>query len=236
MAATILYGNEWYGDTPPTTGILPGQSWIQPTSGAMWRRNTGNLAWIPMGNISNRLGRNDAGRGRHHDRTVAGRAKPADPDQPGLPRHDHPERHSGGPADRSRQVQKWLYDQLTVQVRGTVPGQYRQSGTTANVAMYRTLISVPSTQLATAGAGVAIPLPTFLSDGIQATQAQLLAYGWDAISGIASAGLPGLAALWEVGTGAGSDSPSTSRVQGCSNHLVLPTSALLTSSTSGPLR
>ena len=59
---TTLFGNEWVGTVEPTTGVLPGQSWvnIDPSTGAgtgvICRRDSTNTVWVVSGNVNNNLG------------------------------------------------------------------------------------------------------------------------------------------------------------------------------------
>ena len=216
MSATTLYGNEWYGDMAPTTGVLPGQSWVQPTNGTVWRRNTSNTAWTPFGSINSSLGGALNGGGD----TATGPLL----DLPNLAPINNPAFTGtmllNGIAvalqtDLSAQ-QKSLYDDIVNGVSQQFLSQYQQSTTAANIAFYRTLINAPYATLAATGAGVAIPLPTFLSDNIPATQAQLLAYGWDAGPGSTnSSGTGYFASIWEVGASGLANVPGSRLLKFC---------------------
>ena len=179
--ATVLLGNEWIGVVEPTTGVLPGQSWVQvdPVSGSgsgvVSRRDSTNTYWITSGNINANLGGAVSVAGDSMTGPLQG--------APNIPPIDSPDflgtvLQDGLPMalqiDLSN-LQKLLYDQIAVQVRQQFLSQFQQSSTAADIAFYRTTIQATPAMLST---GVPIPLPVFQSDGVTATPAQVLAYGW----------------------------------------------------------
>ena len=180
MSATTLSGNTWIGDSEPTTGVIACQQWIQPTSGAMYYRDTTNTVWTPFGNVNNNLG----GAVMVSGDTMTGPLL----DAPNLPPLDSPDfegtiAQDGYPValqiDLSN-LQKQLYDQISTQVRQQFLSQFQQSTTASDIAF---LCSTYQTQFSdiTSNSGTvffSIPYATFKSDGAVATPDQELGYGW----------------------------------------------------------
>jgi hypothetical protein len=213
MSATTLYGNEWYGDVNPTTGVLPGQSWVQPTSGTVWRRNTSNTAWVPFGNVNSSLGGALNGGGD----TATGPLL----DLPNLAPINNPAFTGtmllNGIAvalqtDLSAQ-QKSLYDDIVNGVSQQFLSQYQQSTTAANIAYYSSMATVTQNQMVYGNSGftgLAIPLPTFLSDSLPATQGQLVGYGWSVVGqSFGVGGTSGIAKVIEISPSTGAASPGS---------------------------
>lgn len=182
---SVLTGCIWYGDDEPTTGVLPGQLWIAPTSGVISSRNTGNNTWVTTGNVNSPFfgGVNKAGD------TVTGPIlnipnvlPEQDPDAQGSLSLD------GFPVATQpalSQMYRSLIDYINTSVRQQFLNLTKLSGTAANIAANSLNYHLSITQMLTSGStpagsgpGQAIILPTFLSDGVQATQEQVLAYGW----------------------------------------------------------
>ena len=178
MAQTTLYGNEWYGDVQPTTGVIPLQSWVQPTLGLMWRRDTTNSVWIPMGSGNSPLGGALNGGGD----TATGPLL----DLPNLLPSQNPAAFgtmtlNGFPIALQvdlADMQKNLYDYVGTQVSQQFLSQYQQSGTASDIAYLCATASFTLSNLNTSSPFFSIPLATFMSDGIQATASQELGYGF----------------------------------------------------------
>jgi hypothetical protein len=185
MAATTLYGWTWVGDTEPTTGVLATQQWNLPTSGNMYVRNSSNTDWTYMGNSND----NGLGGVQVAGDTMTGPLNGVtnllpltNPDAQGVISQN------GFPIATQlalSQMQKYLLTYINSTVRAQFLAQTKLSGTAANIAFLREYHSVSKESMTVgnvAYTGVSITLPTFSSDNVQATSAQVLAYGW-AITG-----------------------------------------------------
>lgn len=186
--ATILYGNEWVGDDTPTTGVLAGQSWVAPTTGAVYRRNTSNSAWILSGNINENLGGSVSKAGDTMTGSLLG--------APNLPPIQDPDfqgtvEQAGFPLATLlalSQLQQNLKSYIDESVRAQFLSQTKLSGTAANVAFFSDVYTYSS---GSANPGtISVPLPTFSSDSVQATRAQTIAYG------VSLMGILGGATMW----------------------------------------
>lgn len=187
---STLFGNEWVGDTEPTTGVLAGQSWIQPTSGDMSRRNSSNTAWVVVGNINDAMG----GAVSKSGDTMTGALLGA----PNLPPLEDPDFQgtvfeNGFPLATQllvNRLQANLREYINSAVRAQYLAQTKLSGTAADIAANFTVLSYPIDTWVdpTHVDGVAAPLPVFQSDGVQATSAQVVAWGYAALSSLGESG------------------------------------------------
>jgi hypothetical protein len=175
-----LYGWTWVQDVEPTTGVLATQEWRLPTSGEIYVRDVSNTSWIYFGNVNNRMG----GAAEVAGAVMTGPLL----DTPNLPPLQDPDflgtvRQGGFNVALQRNLadlEKRLTDRITYQVREQFLSQFQQSGTASNIAAYSKLNSVTEASLSVGAGftGLAIDLPTFLSDGLTARPSQLLFYGW----------------------------------------------------------
>lgn len=178
--ATTLYGWTWVGDDEPTEGVEAGQTWFKPTTGNNYQRNTSNTAWTFMGNANSRL----SGAVEVAGSTMTGPLLGA----LNLPPIDDPDftgtiRQGGSPVALETSLaslEKRLYDRIGYLVRQQFLSNTKRSGTAANIAFAADCIQMTTADLVT---GYAIPLPVFQSDGITATEDQVLGYTW-AIGGL----------------------------------------------------
>ena len=175
-----LYGWTWVQDAEPTTGVLPTQEWRKPTSGDIYMRDTSNTSWIYAGNINTRMG----GAVEVAGSTMTGPLLGA-PNLPPLQDPDFAGTIQQGGFNVALQknladLEKRLQDRITYQVREQFLSQFQQSGTAANIAAYSKVSSISESAMSAGGSftGLAIDLPTFLSDGLTASPSQLLFYGW----------------------------------------------------------
>ena len=174
-----LYGWTWVQDTEPTTGVLPTQEWRLPTSGEIYVRDTSNATWVYAGNVNNRMG----GAVEVSGSTMTGPLL----DAPNLPPLDDPDftgtiRQGGFKVALNTEIsalEKRIYDRIGYMVREQFLSQSGRSSTANNIAAYNTFVSISSAEFQSTG--VAIPLPVFASDGVTATPAQLLFYGWSCV-------------------------------------------------------
>ena len=183
MSASVLYGATWIGDTVPTTGILVGQNWVTPDGVGSYAAGTNSYwngsSWVYAGNVNN-LNLGSVERGGD---TVTG---PILNIPNVLPTNNANATGTftvnGFPValqtDLSN-LQMYLTELITTQVRQQFLSQYQQSGTASDIAFYSTTGAYTASELAT---GVAIPLPTFSSDGTTATATQLIGYGWEVLT------------------------------------------------------
>jgi len=181
-----LYGATWIQDNEPTTGVIPGQHWVAPTSGVENVRNSSNSAWTYFGNINEALG----GAVSKSGDTMTGPLLGA----PNLPPIDDPDfqgtpKQGGFPLATQlmlSRLQQNLRDYIAETVRAQFLSQTKLSGTAADVAANFTVLSYPlDTWVDTSHVnGVAAPLPTFKSDNIQATPDQILFWGYGAVDSL----------------------------------------------------
>ena len=172
--ATTLYGWTWVGDDEPTEGVKAGQTWFKPTTGNNYQRNTSNTAWTFMGNANSRL----SGAVEVAGSTMTGPLL----DAPNLPPLDDPDftgtiRQGGSPVALETSLaslEKRLYDRIGYLVRQQFLSNTKRSGTAANIAFESGVEAL--TLHAARDTGFTIPLPVFQSDGITATDDQILGY------------------------------------------------------------
>ena len=161
----------------PTTGVIACQEWRQPTSGQIWNRDSSNTAWIYAGNINSNLGgalmaSGDTGTGPLLG--IPNMAPLTNPTFIGtMTLNGFPVALEVDLAN----LQKELNDYVTQQVTAQFRSQYQQSGTASDVAFLCKYTAIAYAQVSGSNA-FPIPYATFLSDGITATQAQELGYGW----------------------------------------------------------
>ena len=223
--ATTLYGWTWVGDDEPTEGVEAGQTWFKPTTGNNYQRNTSNTAWTFMGNANSRL----SGAVEVAGSTMTGPLLGA----LNLPPIDDPDftgtiRQGGNPVALETSLaalEKRLYDRIGYLVRQQFLSNTKRSGTAANIAFDAGLVT--PTRDVLANTGFTVPLPVFASDGVTATEDQIIGY---------TASLAG--ALWYIGSAEAdygitlSESPSGSRtykaswarVEGLFNNANIPIS------------
>jgi len=198
--ATVLFGNEWVGDVAPTVGVVAGQSWVQPTSGLIWRRDASNINWVTFGNINNQFG----GAVQKSGDTMTGPLLGA-PNVPPLADPDFIGTIQQGGFNVAllknlADLEKRLYDRVTFQVREQFLSQFQKSGTAANIAFHAAVKTDTWAHVITGGAhdmgtagpgssseachasnpdfiGILVDLPVFSSDGITATLDQTIAFG-----------------------------------------------------------
>ena len=202
---TTLYGWDWVGDDEPTTGVLPTQRWISPTSGEIKVRDTSNSTWIYAGNVNNRMG----GAVEVAGSTMTGPLL----DAPNLPPLQDPDftgtiRQGGFSVALNTAIaalEKRTYDRIAYMVREQFLSSSKLSGSAANIAAYNTLTRI--TQAALNNPGLVIPLPVFATDGVTATEAQLLFYGWSVVG--SASGATGYYRVIEAGPYAGDHNVDT---------------------------
>ena len=172
--ATTLYGWTWVGDDEPTEYVEATQEWISPATGNKYRRNTSNTAWTFDGNINSRL----SGAVEVAGSTMAGPLL----DAPNLPPKDDPDftgtiRQGGSPVALETSLaalERRLYDRIGYLVRQQFLSNTKRSGTAANIA-YDSGVAKPSRDTLF-NVGYTVPLPVFESDGVTATEDQVLGY------------------------------------------------------------
>ena len=194
MTATILYGWTWVGDEAPSTGVMPGQQWYQPTTGLNWQRDTTNSIWNPMGSSDAPYAGNIQSSGGIMTGPLTG--------APNLPSLTDPDfqgvvTQEGYPVALQNDLtnlQKYLTGLINTQVRQQFLSNFQQSGTAANIAFSFVTISqnvalweatnptVPDTGIAS------IPYPVFASDGVTATPAQVQFAGFSLAGCLSNAG------------------------------------------------
>ena len=171
-----LYGWTWVQDDEPTTGVLPTQEWVQPTSGVKQVRDSSNSTWISAGNVYDNLGGAVQVSGDTMTGSLLGAPNLADLNEGADFQGDL---RKGGYEvalmTALAALEKRLYDRVDYLVREQFLSQTKLSGTRANIAAYNKSENVPYSTLQS---GYVIVLPVFESDGITATQDQLLFYGW----------------------------------------------------------
>jgi hypothetical protein len=170
-----LYGSMWIQDNEPTSGVVPGMEWTQPTTGVVQSRNTSNTAWVYSRNINETQGGSVAVAGSSMTGPLL--------NSPNLPTLDDPD-FQGTIRQDGFQValmtalaalEKRTYDRLASLVREQFLGGSALSGAGGSIAFDSQTVYMTGTDAISTG--VSIQLPTFRSDGVVATPDQVLGYG-----------------------------------------------------------
>lgn len=198
MSATTLYGYTWVGDSSPTTGVLPGQHWYQPTAGIESIRDSTNSTWNELYTSDQTNGGLVAQSGS----TLTGPLL----DIPNVAPIANPDfigslSLNGFPVALQQDLatlQQNINATIAAQVRSQFLSNFSESAVAQNIAFQVTtqsaLVSAVSTgsqqfpmTLAQAKAanssfvGITIPYPVFASDGLTATAAQMVGVLWSYI-------------------------------------------------------
>jgi hypothetical protein len=185
---SILYGNTWVGDSEPATPVWAGQEWVQPTAGTISRRNSSNTAWVPTGSINAQTAVQKSGD------TMTGPLL----DVPNLAPIDSPDFQNtaqlGGLNLATMlslsQLRRGLLSYIDDSVRTQFLSQTKLSGTAADIAASFQVLSFPIDTWVDADHvnGVVASFPVFQSDKVQATEGQILAWGYAPVDSLGQAG------------------------------------------------